>query len=155
MALNRLGEIYYFIGDVEKAIRYRTEAFKIYDNRGQKIYSNSIKAWLNTNEKIKLEKDKQLTERKKICDYYDKKLINLPIIKSKISKEIVSGYHLYIIRIDETKTKKKRFELVNYLLKKKLVLDSITYRFFYIIIIKIFNLKLMIFQIQKDFLILL
>ena len=73
MALNRLGEIYYFIGDVEKAIRYRTEAFKIYDNRGQKIYSNSIKAWLNTNEKIKLEKDKQLTERKKILDEEVKK----------------------------------------------------------------------------------
>ena len=50
---------------------------------------------------------KIFTERKKICDFYDKNLINLPIIKSKISKEIVSGYHLYIIRIDQTKTKKK------------------------------------------------
>ena len=63
---------------------------------------------------------KIFNERKKICDYYDKSLINLPIIKTEISKEIVSGYHLYIIRIDETKTKKKRFELVNYLLKKKI-----------------------------------
>jgi len=64
--------------------------------------------------------NKIFNERKKICDYYDKSLINLPIIKTKISKEVVSGYHLYIIRIDETKTKKKRFELVNYLLKKKI-----------------------------------
>ncbi len=63
---------------------------------------------------------KIFTERKKICDFYDKNLINLPIIKSKISREIISGYHLYIIRIDQTKTKKKRFELVNYLLKKKI-----------------------------------
>ena len=97
---------------------------------------------------------KIFTERKKICDFYDKNLINLPIIKSKISKEIVSGYHLYIIRIDQTKTKKKRFELVNYLLKKKLALDFITYQFFHIIIIKSISLKLMIFQIQKYFLIL-
>ena len=47
------------------------------------------------------------------------RFINLPIIKSKISKEIVSGYHLYIIRIDQTKTKKKRLKFLNYLLKKK------------------------------------
>ncbi len=68
MALNRLGEIYFFMGDLEKAIKYKTDAFKIYDNRGQKIYSTSIKNWLRTNEQVKLEKEKQSAEIKKIVD---------------------------------------------------------------------------------------
>jgi S1-C subfamily serine protease len=45
-ALNRLGKIYAFVDDISNAIKFRTEAAKIYELRGQQIYADSINKWL-------------------------------------------------------------------------------------------------------------
>jgi UDP-4-amino-4,6-dideoxy-N-acetyl-beta-L-altrosamine transaminase len=65
---------------------------------------------------------KIMKERKFIHNFYLKKLLNLPLKLPTIREYNDSGYHLFIARLDKKKTKKTRLQLVNYLLKKNILL---------------------------------
>ena len=67
-ALNDLGKIYSFIGDTNNAIKFKSRALKIYENRGQKIYSESIKKWIESQDIEEAEKDTKEGNNKNI-DY--------------------------------------------------------------------------------------
>ena len=60
-------------------------------------------------------------KRKRIFLEYKKKLKNLPIKFQDFNlKNVKHAYHLFIIQIDNKKTKKKRDQLIKYLIKNKI-----------------------------------
>ncbi len=67
--------------------------------------------------------DKFIYLRKKIFNLYKKILNKLPLILPINEKECKSSNHLFIIRIDKTKTNKKRDDLFNYLRKEKIFVN--------------------------------
>ena len=54
-ALDRLGKVYAFVDDINNAIKFRSEAAKIYELRGQEIYADAINRWLEQYKKIPIE----------------------------------------------------------------------------------------------------
>ncbi len=72
--------------------------------------------------------EKNLRKRKKIYDFYLKNLKGLPIIFQNINPYPNKfAYHLFLIVIDKTKTKKKRDNLIAYL-KKNNIGTGVNYR---------------------------
>lgn len=71
---------------------------------------------------IQLKKiNKNLLIRKKFHNFYRNQLKDLPVKFQKISfKDMKHSYHLFLMVIDNKKTKKKRDELVMYLRKNKI-----------------------------------
>ena len=62
--------------------------------------------------------EKSWLKRKKIFELYKKKLFNLPIITQIFAdKNIKHAYHLFLLVIDKSKTKKKRDDLILFLKK--------------------------------------
>ena len=59
--------------------------------------------------------------RKKIYEYYRKKLNNLPLLFQKIDNyDVKHAYHLFTLIIDKKRTKKKRDKLISFLKKNKI-----------------------------------
>ena len=59
-------------------------------------------------------------KRNFLAKNYNKSFKNLPIIYQKILINNYSSYHLYIIKIDKTKTNKTRNQLYKFLERKKI-----------------------------------
>ena len=55
--------------------------------------------------------------RNNIARIYNKKLKNLPLVLPNVTTNSYSAFHLYVVR---TKNKKTKFNLINYLFKKKI-----------------------------------
>ena len=64
-----------------------------------------------------------INSRRKIFNLYSKILKNLPIILPSNSKNCISSNHLYVIRVDNNKTNKKRNDLFNFLRKEKIFVN--------------------------------
>jgi dTDP-4-amino-4,6-dideoxygalactose transaminase len=65
--------------------------------------------------------NKYWKKRKSIHDNYTKKLKHLPLLFQKINPYPVKyAYHLFVIRIDNTKTNKKRDSLIKFLAKNNI-----------------------------------
>ena len=82
---------------------------------------NDIEAALGISQIKKLEKFIFL--RKKVFKSYNKILKKLPIILPNNNIGSISANHLYVIRINENKTDKKRDKLFNYLRKNKIFVN--------------------------------
>ena len=82
---------------------------------------NDIEAALGISQLKKLEKFIFL--RKKVFEYYNKILRKLPIILPKNNTGSISANHLYVIRINENITDKKRDALFNYLRKNRIFVN--------------------------------
>ena len=65
-----------------------------------------------------------LKERRKIKNFYDKKLKQFPFILPKENKNMKSSWHIYPVLIDKNKTKKKKDDLLKYLRKKKIYVNT-------------------------------
>ena len=85
---------------------------------GYNYRMNDIEAGLGISQLRKL--NSFIKFRNKIAKSYDSKLKNLPLILPKIDKEITNPYHLYVIRINNKKTRKSRLSLYNYLKKRNI-----------------------------------
>lgn len=59
-------------------------------------------------------------KRENIVKYYNSAFKKLPLSAQSLDLKNISGYHLYILRIETNRTKKTRIQLVNYLNKKKI-----------------------------------
>lgn len=79
---------------------------------------SDIHAALGISQLLKL--DDFIRQRNLIANNYYKLLKDLPIILPKRIKRCISSFHLFVIRIDYSKTKKTYKELFNYLRKNKL-----------------------------------
>ena len=64
-----------------------------------------------------------IKKRNQVAKEYDKKLKGLPLLLPTKDKSIINAYHLYIIRIDKSKTKKKQLELFKHLRKKNIYVN--------------------------------
>ena len=60
-------------------------------------------------------------KRKKIKKIYDKELKHLPFLFPNYLNDNKSSNHLYIVMIDQSKTTKKRDDLINFLNKKNII----------------------------------
>ena len=65
-----------------------------------------------------------LKERRKIKNFYDRKLKQFPFILPKENKNMKSSWHIYPVLIDKNKTKKKKDDLLKYLRKKKVYVNT-------------------------------
>ena len=95
--------------------------YKSYDifEPGFKYNLININAALGINQLKKVEIF--LEKRKKIWDFYNKSLIDLPIkLPPKIPKNYKHAYHLYTIVLDKKKTKKTREEITAFLQKNQI-----------------------------------
>ena len=106
------------------------DAWKRYSNVGKyktyDIYEPGFKYNLtNMNAALGINQLKKINffwkKRKKIWDFYNSKLSELPIkLPPKIPKGYKHAYHLYTIIIDKSKTNKSREEAINYLQKNRI-----------------------------------
>ncbi len=106
------------------------DAWKRYSNVGRyrtyDIYEPGFKYNLtNMNAALGINQLKKINffwkKRKKIWDFYNSKLSDLPIkLPPKIPKGYKHAYHLYTIIIDKSKTNKSREEAINYLQKNRI-----------------------------------
>ena len=95
--------------------------FEHYDVKeiGHKYNMTDLNASMGIVQLKKIEKNWKL--RKKIFDTYARKLKHLPVFLQKIdSYPVKHAYHLFVLIIDKSKTKKTRNELINFLKKKKI-----------------------------------
>tara|TARA_Y100001970_G_scaffold147495_1_gene181098 strand:+ start:338 stop:1519 length:1182 start_codon:yes stop_codon:yes gene_type:complete len=67
---------------------------------------------------------KFINSRIKIKNFYDKKLKKFPLILPKQKKNIKSSWHLYPVLINNNYTKKKKFQLLNYMRKNKIFVNT-------------------------------
>ncbi len=65
-----------------------------------------------------------LKERRSIKNFYDKELINCPLILPKEKKNIQSSWHIYPVLIDKEKTNKKKDDLLKYLRKNNILVNT-------------------------------
>ena len=85
---------------------------------GYNYRMNDIEAALGISQLRKL--NSFIKIRNKIAQNYANKLKNLPLILPKTDKKIINTYHLYVIRINEKKTRKSRLSLYKYLKKRSI-----------------------------------
>ena len=110
-----------------ESLPYKRE-FKHYDvtEVGLKYNMIDINASIGLVQLSKI--DKHWKIRKSIHDNYSKKLKHLPLLFQKINPYPVKyAYHLFVIRIDNTKTNKKRDSLIKFL-KKNSIGCGVNYR---------------------------
>ena len=102
------------------SLSYKTK-FQHYDvsEIGLKYNMIDLNASLGIPQLLNIEKS--LIKRKKIYNFYLKNLKNLPIKFQKINPYPNKfAYHLFLIIIDKSKTKKKRDNLINFLINNKI-----------------------------------
>ena len=100
------------------SMRGKYKSYDIFET-GFKYNLTNINAALGINQLKKVEIFWK--KRKKIWDFYNNSLIDLPIkLPPKISKNYKHAYHLYTIVIDNKKTKKTRDEITAFLQKKQI-----------------------------------
>ena len=88
-------------------------------------------------------------KRNLLAKNYNKSFKNLPIIYQKILINNYSSYHLYIIKIDKTKTNKTRNQLYKFLERKKFNLTYIIYQFINNLILR--NIKIFHFPNSEEY----
>ena len=100
------------------SMRGKYKSYDIFET-GFKYNLTNINAALGINQLKKVEIFWK--KRKKIWDFYNKSLIDLPIkLPPKIPKNYKHAYHLYTIVLDNKKTKKTREEITAFLQKKQI-----------------------------------
>ena len=102
--------------------------FEHYDVKeiGHKYNMTDLSAAMGLVQLKKLEKNWKL--RKKIYEYYSKKLKHLPVLLQKIdSYKVKHAYHLFTLVIDNKKTKRTRDKLIAFLKKEKIT-TGVNYR---------------------------
>ena len=67
---------------------------------------------------------KFLTARLKIKNFYDKELKKFPFILPKQNKNVKSTWHLYPVLINTDLTNKKKYQLLNFMRKNKIYVNS-------------------------------
>tara|TARA_B100000965_G_scaffold280439_1_gene238296 strand:- start:13895 stop:15076 length:1182 start_codon:yes stop_codon:yes gene_type:complete len=67
---------------------------------------------------------KFINSRIKIKKFYDKELKKFPFILPNQKKGIKSSWHLYPVMINKNKTNKKKFQLLNYMRKKNIYVNT-------------------------------
>ena len=67
---------------------------------------------------------KFINSRIKIKNFYDKELKKFPLILPKQKKNVKSSWHLYPVLINNNYTNKKKFQLLNYMRKNKIYVNS-------------------------------
>lgn len=95
--------------------------YKMYDvvEPGYKYNLTNLNAALGINQLKNI--DKFWKKRKKIWDFYNLKLKDLPLsLPPNIQDGYKHAYHLYTLVLDNKKTKKNRKEIINYLQKKNI-----------------------------------
>ena len=68
--------------------------------------------------------NKFISSRVKIKKFYDKELKKFPLILPKQKKNVKSSWHLYPILINNNKTSKKKFQLLNYMRKNNIYVNT-------------------------------
>lgn len=100
------------------SMRGKYKSYDIFET-GFKYNLTNINAALGINQLKKVEIFWK--KRKKIWDFYNKSLIDLPIkLPPKIPKNYKHAYHLYTIVLDNKKTKKTREEITAFLQKNQI-----------------------------------